>query len=421
MDKLVIEGGHPLKGSVAVSGSKNATLPILAATLLTDETCVLTNVPTLRDTLTMLKLLRSLGKTVEVNGDQVTISSKKGLNHVADYELVSTMRGSFCVLGPLLAKLKKASVSLPGGCIIGVRPVDLHLKGLKALGATIEIEGGYVVTTAKELRGQHMYLGGDFGPSVLATANIMMAATLAKGETIIESAACEPEVEELANFLIAMGADIQGQGSPRLTIRGVGQLKGAAYKIGPDRIEAGTYILLGAATHSDITVQNVNSKHLLVLFDKMREVGIKFKVENGSLIVKGNGGAQRSTSVTTFPFPGFPTDLQAQFMVLMAVTPGISLITDKVFPDRFMHIAELNRMGAKIRRDGNTGIIEGMKTLYGAPVMASDLRASAALVMAGLVAKGKTEIHRIYHIERGYDRLDDKLRSLGAKVWREKE
>jgi UDP-N-acetylglucosamine 1-carboxyvinyltransferase len=421
MEKLVIEGGGHLKGSVTVSGSKNATLPILAATLLTDETCVLTNVPSLRDTLTMIKLLRSLGKTVEVNGDQVTIMGKKDLSPVAAYDLVSTMRGSFCVLGPLLAKLKKAEVSLPGGCVIGIRPVDLHLKGLKALGAKIEVERGYVVAKAKELRGDHIYLGGDFGPSVLATANVMMAATLAKGETIIEAAACEPEVEELANFLVAMGADIQGQGSPRITIRGVGQLKGAAYQIGPDRIEAGTYILIAAATSSEITINNLNIKHLLVLMDKLGEVGVKFKSENGSLVVKGTGGAKRSTSITTYPYPGFPTDLQAQFTVLMAVTPGISLMTDKVFPDRFMHIAELNRMGAKIRRDGNTAIIEGTKTLFGAPVMASDLRASAALVMAGLVAKGKTEIHRIYHLERGYDKMDDKLRKLGAKIYRKKE
>lgn len=421
MEKLVIEGGGHLKGSVSVSGSKNATLPILAATLLTDETCVLTNVPTLRDTLTMIKLLRSLGKTIEVNGDQVTIFGKKNLSPIAEYDLVSTMRGSFCVLGPLLAKLKQAEVSLPGGCVIGIRPVDLHLKGMKALGAKISVERGYVVAKAKELRGDHIYLGGDFGPSVLATANVMMAATLAKGETMIEAAACEPEVEELANFLVAMGADIKGQGSPRITIRGVGQLKGAAYKIGPDRIEAGTYILIGAATSSEITVNNVNPKHLLVLMDKLHEVGVKFKCTNSSFVVKGNGGAQRATSITTYPYPGFPTDLQAQFTVLMAVTPGISLVTDKVFPDRFMHIAELNRMGAKIRRDGNTAIIDGAKALFGAPVMASDLRASAALVMAGLVAKGKTEIHRIYHLERGYDKMDDKLRKLGAKIYRKKE
>lgn len=420
MEKFIIEGSRKLKGEVTISGSKNAALPILAATLLTDGTCVLSNVPRLRDTVTMIKLLRSLGKTVEVNKDKVTVSSRGKLKHIADYKMVSTMRGSFCVLGPLLAKLKKAEVSLPGGCVIGVRPVDLHLKGFKALGAKIEVENGYVLARAQQLKGNLIYLGGVFGSSVLATANILMASTLAKGETIIESAACEPEVEDLANFLVAMGADIKGQGSPKLIIRGVKQLKGAEYEIGPDRIEAGTYILMAAATRSTITLCNINCSHLLALLDKLEEYGLKFEKDETCLTVKSmNIG--RPASITTYPYPGFPTDLQAQFMALMAVTPGVSVITDKVFPDRFIHIAELNRMGANIRREGNVAIVEGVKSLYGAPVMASDLRASAALIIAGLAAEGKTEIHRVYHLERGYEALDEKLQKLGAKVYRTKE
>lgn len=420
MDKLVIEGHNPLRGEVEISGSKNAALPILAATLLTEGTCVIKNVPRLRDTITMIRLLRSIGKTVEVSGNKVTVSSRKELSHVADYKLVSTMRGSFCVLGPLLAKLKKAKVSLPGGCVIGVRPVDLHLKGLKSLGADLEIDSGYVFAKAKCLKGSHIYLGGIFGSSVLATANILMAATLAKGETIIESAACEPEVEDLANFLIAMGADIEGKGTPRLIIRGVESLKGAVHTVCPDRIEGGTYILMAAAMRSNITIKNIVYSQLLVLIDKLEGAGVKFKFKDNTLDVKCPKKL-RPVSITTYPYPGFPTDLQAQFMALMAVTPGVSIITDKVFPDRFIHIAELNRMGANIRREGSTAIIEGVKVLYGAPVMASDLRASVALLIAGLAAKGITEIHRIYHLERGYEALDEKLRMLGAVIYREKE
>lgn len=415
MNKIIIEGNKSLINEVSISGSKNATLPILSATLLTDETCIIHNVPRLRDTLTMVRLLRSLGKTVDFTKNRVTVSTKSELKHVAGYDMVSTMRGSFCVLGPILAKLHKAKVSLPGGCVIGVRPVDLHLKGFKALGAKIQIENGYILAKTKELKGCHIYLGGVFGSSVLATANIMMAATLAKGETIIESAACEPEIEDLANFLIAMGAHIKGQGTPRLIVNGVDSLNGAQYTIGADRIEAGTYILMSVATKSNITLNNVDSSHLMALMDKLQEAGVKFNVDNNSLSVKCPKTVN-PTSITTYPYPGFPTDLQAQFMALMAVTPGVSVITDKVFPDRFIHIAELNRMGANIRREGNTAIIEGVKSLYGAQVMASDLRASAALVIAGLAAKGRTEIHRIYHLERGYESMVDKLNQLGADV-----
>lgn len=420
MDKLVIEGGHPLKGEVKVSGSKNATLPILAATLLTDDVCVIRNCPKLRDTMTMVKLLRSLGKTVDIGKDEIIISSKGDIQHIADYKLVSTMRGSFCVLGPLLSKLGKAQVSLPGGCVIGIRPVDLHLKGVKALGASVEIESGYVIAKARHLKGNHVYLGGGFGSSVLATANVMMAAALARGETTIESAACEPEITDLADFLMAMGAKIKGRGTPQIIITGVKKLHGADFKISSDRIEAGTFLIMAAAMRSNLVIRQVTFSHLLSLIDRLEEAGVRFE-KDYNLIKLKCPKILKPASVTTFPYPGFPTDLQAQFMALMALTPGVSVITDKVYPDRFMHIAELNRMGANIRREGSNAIVEGVKQLHGAPVMASDLRASAALVIAGLAAKGKTEIHRIYHLERGYENLDEKLIQLGAKVYREKE
>ena len=420
MEKLVIEGGFHLKGEIKVGGSKNAALPILAATLLTDEPCVIRNMPKLRDTMTMIKLLRSLGKTVDMVDDKVTVLTKGAINHVAEYKLVSTMRGSFCVLGPLLTKLKKAKVSLPGGCVIGVRPVDLHLKGLKALGAKLDIDGGYVIATTKGLKGTHIYLGGVFGSSVLATANVMMAAVLAEGTTIIDSAACEPEVEDLANFLIKMGAKIEGKGTPRITITGVKALHGVSYEIIPDRIEAGTYIILAAATKSNIILHNGCYSQLMALIDALDQAGVKVTNEDNKVRIKVKGALQ-PVSVTTFPYPGFPTDLQAQFMALMALTLGISVITDKVYPDRFIHIAEMNRMGANIRREGINAIVQGVPILKGAPVMASDLRASAALVIAGLAAKGKTEIHRIYHLERGYENMDEKLKAVGAKIYREKE
>lgn len=420
MDKFVIEGGKPLKGEIRVSGSKNATLPILAATLLTDEPCEIKNVPKLRDTTTMLKLLKSLGKNVEVSKDKIMITANGTLNHVADYDLVSTMRGSFCVLGPLLAKLGKAKVSMPGGCIIGVRPVDLHMKGILALGTKTTMEGGYVNAVAPKLRGAHVYLGGVFGSSVLATANVMMAAVLAHGQTVIESAACEPEIEDLGNFLSEMGAKIEGQGTPRIVINGVRRLEGVSYRMSPDRIEAGTFIIMAVATRSAMTIRDIHLNQLSALVDKLNQVGVVIEKDKDSVHVKP-GKNLKPVSMTTYPHPGFPTDLQAQYAALMSLVPGVTVITDKVFPDRFMHIPELNRMGAQIRREGGVAIIEGVKQLYGAPVMASDLRASAALVIAGLAAKGRTDIHRIYHLERGYEDLDKKLVGLGAKVWRERE
>lgn len=409
-----------MKGSVTVSGAKNSVLPLLSACLLTNERCRIKNVPNLRDVITMIKILRSLGAYAEYSNGEVIVEAKTIKSHIADYKLVSTMRASFCVLGPLLGRLRKAKVSLPGGCIIGVRPVDLHLKGIKALGAKVEIQAGYAVVEARELRGAHIYLGGVFGSSVLATDNVMMAAVLAKGKTVIESAACEPEVVDLANFLNKMGARIKGQGTPCIEIEGARHLHGTDYHIVPDRIEAGTLILAGAITGGDCLVRGAFKEHLGAVMDKLDECGVRIEDADGGLRVMPSKKL-KPVNVTTLPYPGFPTDMQAQIMSLMSVTPGISIITEKIYPDRFMHVSELNRMGANIMREGPHAIIEGRKSLSGAPVMASDLRASAALVLAGLVAKGKTEISRIYHLDRGYENLEIKLQKLGARIWREKE
>jgi UDP-N-acetylglucosamine 1-carboxyvinyltransferase len=405
---------------VRISGSKNAALPILAATLLTDETCVLRNVPKLLDTSTMVKLLKSLGKEVDWVKDKLIIMSKGVTNPVADYRLVSTMRGSICVLGPLLTKLGEARVSLPGGCVIGVRPVDLHIKGVEALGAKVNIDAGYIIAAARRLKGSRVYLGGSSGPSVLGTANIMMAATLAEGETVIECAACEPEVEDLANFLNEMGARIKGQGSPRIVIQGVKKLHGADFRLSADRIEAGTFVLLSAMAKSSIVIRDIDYHQLMALDDVLAKIGVKVEPDKNCVRVKPPK-VLRPMSITTYPYPGFPTDLQAQYTAIMAVTSGVSVVRDTVFPDRFMHIAELNRMGARIRREGGSAIIEGVRALCGAPVVASDLRASAALVMAGLVARGRTEIRRVYHLDRGYENIDKKLMALGASIKREKE
>ncbi|TBR17150.1 UDP-N-acetylglucosamine 1-carboxyvinyltransferase [bacterium] len=420
MDKLVIEGNVRLKGEVTISGAKNSVLPIMAATLLTDSRCVIKGVPHLRDTSTMIKILRSLGKTAELSNGVVTVSSGKNLGFVADYKLVSTMRASFCVLGPLLGKFKQAKVSLPGGCVIGIRPVDLHIKGIKALGADVDVQAGYVVAHAKNLKGNYVYLGGIFGSSVLATDNVMMAACLARGKTIIESAACEPEVVDLAEFLIKMGAKIKGHGTPIIEVEGVKHLHGAEHKVIPDRIEAGTFMLASLITAGDINIKNVITAHLGALIDKLNEAGAVVVRSDTSLRVRPKKNL-KPINITTLPYPGFPTDMQAQVMSLMTITPGISLITEKIYPDRFMHVAELNRMGANIQREGPHAIVSGIKQLSGAPVMASDLRASAGLVLAGLAARGKTSVSRIYHLERGYENIEQKLENLGARIWREKE
>lgn len=420
MDKLVIQGAKRLSGSVTVSGAKNACLPILAACLLTDDKCVVRNVPNLRDMGTMLRIFRNLDVRVQQDGDTITVEPKGYKKYIAPYELVSTMRASICVLGPLLGKQKRAEVSFPGGCVIGPRPIDLHLKGLRALRADLKVERGYIIADGHKMRGGHVYLGGHFGSSVLATANTMMAAVLTKGVTVIENAACEPEVSDLTHFLIKMGARIKGEGTHRLVIEGVNRLHGAEHSVIPDRIEAGTYILAAAITKGDVTLKNAKLEHLVAVTDKLIEAGLSItKVPNGIRVryVK----KLKPVDVTTLPYPGFPTDMQAQLMSLMTVTGGISVITEKIYPERFIHISELARMGADIQLEGASAIIKGVKGLSGAPVMASDLRASAALVLAGLVAEGRTDVHRIYHLDRGYEKIEEKLIKLGAQMWREKE
>lgn len=420
MDKLVIEGSKRLEGTVTISGAKNACLPILAASLLTDEKSVIKNVPSLRDITTMLKIFKNLDVKAGQDGDTVTIKPKGYKKYTAPYELVSTMRASICLLGPLLAKHKYAEVSYPGGCIIGPRPIDLHLKGLRAIGAKIKVEKGYIIADGKAMRGGNVYLGGHFGSSVLATANIMMAATLAKGVTVIENAACEPEVVDLATFLMKMGARIKGHTTHRIIIEGVKELHGAEHTVIPDRIEAGTYAIAAAITKGDITLKNAKMEHLVAVCDTLAEAGLGITKVPGGFRARYTKRL-KPLDVTTLPYPGFPTDMQAQFMSLMAVTDGISVITEKIYPDRFIHISELARMGAQIQLEGASAIIKGVKSLSGAPVMASDLRASAALVLAGLVANGRTDILRIYHLDRGYEKLEEKLTKLGAKVWREKD
>ena len=404
MDKLIIKGGKRLKGVVKISGAKNAALPLLAATLLTEDTCVLKNVPTLTDIYTMMKILQELGKGVSKSGDTITVKGIDNTRHRASYELVSTMRGSICVLGPLAAKRKRAEVSFPGGCVIGTRPIDLHVKGLRDLGINIKVKNGYIIADGKRLRGNRIYLGGHFGSSVLATANVLMAAVLARGKTVIENAACEPEIVDLVRFLRRMGAKIRGESSHRIEVAGVSRLHGCTYSLIPDRIEAGTYVLAAAITKGDIFLKNASYDNLLALIDKLKEAGMHIERRKGGIRAKRTKPL-KPVDVTTLAYPGFPTDLQAQMMALMTVTGGISVITEKIYPKRFIHVSELSRMGAQIMLEGPNAIIKGAKHLSGAPVMASDLRASAALVLAGLVANGTTEISRIYHLDRGYENL----------------
>jgi UDP-N-acetylglucosamine 1-carboxyvinyltransferase len=419
MDSLLIKGGIPLHGEVTISGAKNAVLPIMAATLLTNETCVIRRVPCLSDVTFMGQILTSLGAEVKLNGDTLTVRSARILG-IGDYDLIRKMRGSICILGPLLARLHKARVSMPGGCVIGSRPIDLHLKGLEALGAKVTIQAGYVLVSAPHLHGAEMFLGGRAGPTVLGTANVMMAAVLAEGVSIIESAACEPEVVDLANFLNAMGAKIVGAGSPTITITGVKALHGAEHEVIPDRIEAATFAIAAAVTNGEITLRGARPDHMHAVLDKLREAGIKVERGGPTLTVR-RGGRLKPVDITTLPYAGFPTDAQAQMTVLMAITPGISIITERIFESRFMHVSELARLGADIGIEGPSAIVKGGKPLSGAPIMASDLRASAALVLAGLVAKGKTLVKRIYHLDRGYENIDEKLRRLGARIERVQE
>jgi len=419
MDSLLIKGGVPLQGDVTISGAKNAVLPILAATLLTSEPCVIRRVPNLSDVKFMGQILTWLGAQVRFEGDQVSVHAKK-IKGAGDYDLIRKMRGSICIMGPLLGRLHTATVSLPGGCIIGARPINLHLKGFQALGARVTIERGYVQAKAKRLRGSAMFLGGRAGSTVLGTANVMMAATLAEGVTVIESAACEPEVVDLANFLKAMGAKISGAGSPTITITGVEELHGAEHEVIPDRIEAATYAIAATATNGEVTLRGVRPEHMHAVLDKLKDSGAKIDCNARGMTVSRNGRL-KPVDITTLPYSGFPTDAQAQLMALMALTPGISIITERIFESRFMHVSELARLGADIEIEGPSAIVKGGKPLSGAPVMASDLRASAALVIAGLAAKGTTQVNRVYHIDRGYENIDGKLRQLGARIQRIEE
>ncbi len=420
MDKLFINGTRALRGTVTAHGAKNAVLPIMAACLLSEDTSVIENVPCVTDVITMIEILRRLGVRVLFSGDRLTVTPGQYAGTEASHELVRRMRASICVLGPLLAKQHKAQVSMPGGCVIGVRPIDLHQKGLQALGAAIAIEHGYVIAVAPALHGARVHLGGAFGSSVLATGNVLMAATLAHGTTVIEQAACEPEVTDLADFLAAMGAKISGQGTPVIRVEGVERLHGANFRIIPDRIEAGTLMIAAAITGGDITIEGARADHLGAVIDKLTEAGAAVDASNGSIRVRA-AQPLKAVDVTTLPFPGFPTDLQAQMMALMAVSRGVSVLTEKVYPERFMHIAELNRMGAAITREGSSAIIKGVNRLSGAPVAAPDLRASAALILAGLAAEDQTEFVGIEHLERGYQNLEDQLTRLGASIRRAEE
>ncbi|MGA3162702.1 MAG: UDP-N-acetylglucosamine 1-carboxyvinyltransferase [Verrucomicrobiota bacterium] len=419
MESFLIKGGVPLHGEVTISGSKNAALPIMAAALLTDEPCVIHGVPDLSDSRFMTQILESLGASTKFENGTVTVRAQK-IRGYGDYELVRKMRGSVCIMGPLLGRLKKARVALPGGCVIGARPINLHLKGFEALGAKIEIEGGYVSAAAKQLTGSPMFLGGRAGSTVLGTANVMMAATLAEGVTVIESAACEPELVDLAKFLNAMGAKISGAGSPTITITGVKKLHGAVHEVIPDRIEAATYAIAAAATNGEVTLKGARADHMGAVIDKLNEAGVAVEKRGVNLLVHRSGKLSPA-DVTTLPYAGFPTDVQAQIMSLLALAPGISIITERIFESRFMHVSELARLGADIEIEGPSVIVKGGRPLSGAPVMASDLRASAALVIAGLAAKGTTQVNRVYHIDRGYENIDRKLQQLGARIRRVEE
>jgi len=418
MDKILIHGGRKLHGTVRISGSKNSALPILAATLLTKEPCTISNVPDLSDIHYMLQILSHLGGQVERASGTVRVSAES-IRSEAPYDIVRKMRASVCVLGPLLGRQKEAVVSLPGGCVIGDRPIDLHLKGFEALGAVSRIEHGNVKIFASQLRGANVNLRGKNGPTVLGTDNVMMAAVLAEGTTVIDSAAAEPEVVDLANFLNKMGAKITGAGTRRIVIEGVKELHGADHSVIPDRIETGTYLVAGAMMGGEVEIQRADPEHLGSVIEAVRGSGYSVETTRDTIRVRGNGSPKPLT-LTTEPYPGFPTDMQAQMCALLCKTKGISVISETIFPQRYMHVSELKRMGADISLDGHTAVIKGVDILSGAPVMASDLRASAALVLAGLQADGITEVNRVYHIDRGYESIDDKLNQLGAQLDRVK-
>ncbi len=418
MEMLAIRGGTPLEGRIHTSGAKNAALPIMAAALAVDGLTRLANVPDLVDVTTLVALLEALGvRARQVEPGSLELEVVDAEPYLADYELVRRMRAGVCVLGPLVARRGRACVSLPGGCNIGDRPIDLHLKGLRALGAQIDIERGYVIARANRLRGAAIYLGGPFGSTVTGTCNVMAAAALAEGTSTIEAAACEPEVVDLGNFLNAAGARISGLGTPFLKIEGVERLRGIDYTIIPDRIEAATLLIAAAITRGTVTLDNVCPPHMTAVIEKLREIGVNLRCRDNRIDVAGSDNLQPADCIA-LPYPGIPTDVQAQLMALLTTIPGISVVTDKVFPDRFLHAPELIRLGGQIRREGATAIISGTSRLSGANVMASDLRASAALVLAALAAEGPSVVRRIYHLDRGYVRLDEKLKHLGANIVR---
>ncbi len=420
MDVFRIEGPVRLAGHVDINGSKNASLPIMAAALLAPGNSTLLGVPRLADISVFKELIDQLGCKVERREDGVlTIDATKIDNPVGPYDIVRKMRASVCILGPLLARCGRVEVSMPGGCAIGDRPIDLHLIGLRQLGAQIHLKNGYVIAeTPQGLKGASIFLGGPYGSTVLGTANVLMAATLAKGRTIIESAACEPEITDLANCLNVMGARISGIGSPRLVIDGVNHLHPVQYRVIPDRIEAGTFMAAAAITGGEVHIGHCRLEDMMAVVDRLRIIGIAVEANGDGCTVAGAESFQPA-DITTQPYPGFPTDLQAQFMALLALAHGNSIVVEKVFPDRFLHVAELNRMAANLRKEGSAVIVAGVKKLVAAPVMASDLRASAALVIAGLAAEGATIVNRVYHIDRGYERIEERFNLLGAKISRE--
>lgn len=422
LEKLIIRGGSELRGRVTISGSKNSSLPILAATLLTDELCVIRRVPDVSDTNYMSLILRELGAEVDRHSGTVSVRAGTLNSSMAPYDLVRKMRASVCVLGPLLARLREATVSLPGGCVIGDRPIDLHLRGFEALGAKIRVDRGNMIVQADELRGSEINLRGKHGSTVLGTDNVMMASVLAKGTTIIEGAAMEPEVVDLAEFLNKMGAQIEGAGTARIRIDGVEKLHGVEHTVIPDRIEAGTFMVASAMAGcaEGIQIRRVRADHLTAVTASLRTCGHEIITENGDMRVIPSRDP-KGCDIVTEAYPGFPTDMQAQMAAMFCLTPGISVITENIFPQRFMYAAELNRMGAHIQMEGPTAIVRGVEKLSGAPVMASDLRASAALVLAALRAEGTTVINRVYHIDRGYEHIDDKFSDLGADIERVKE
>ncbi|MBN2020482.1 MAG: UDP-N-acetylglucosamine 1-carboxyvinyltransferase [Sedimentisphaerales bacterium] len=422
MDVFRIEGPVRLSGTITVNGSKNASLPIMAAAVLAPGKSRLKGAPRLSDITVFAQLLEDIGCKVSTESDgTVSIDSTSIGKPVGEYDIVRKMRAGICILGPLLARVGRAQVSMPGGCAIGYRPVDIHLRGLRELGAQIRLENGYIVADAmRGLCGNEIFLGGPFGSTVLGTANVMMAATLAKGTTVIESAACEPEITDLANCLNTMGAKITGIGSPRLVIEGVKQLKPFDYQVIPDRIEGGTFMVAAAITKGCLHIRNCRLGDLMAVAALLRNIGVTVETENSGCIVACSGPV-KPTDITTQPYPGFPTDLQAQFMALLALAEGNSIIIEKIFTDRFMHVAELARMAADLRKEGSAVIVSGVKKLIAAPVMASDLRASAALVLAGLAAEGTTVVNRVYHIDRGYEKIEERLNPVGAKIIRESD